>query len=332
MAVDMAWWVRLSDTIRDAGRGGTALGEPIRMIRDGLGFDCATLVGPPRAVGGDSHPVVVNLDYPGEVVQYIATTYAARCPAHRYAVQNRVARRFIDLPFDFRESRTYLEALKPCGFHEGLTVPLPLSSRHLPGCTRPGFLALSSIHRRPLDDSARLAITMLAAELSILTNPRPEQCRPPAELVIWVGQGRVESRVGDRADAPFADKLVARIEALHPRDGTGLRFRHRDTTGRWWHIASDSAREGVLVRLTQAEPDVHLTAREMDVVGLASRGWTNDDIALSLGVSVRTARSHIESALVKLGVPNRTALAREALLRGLDSLDAIRCAAETAPA
>ncbi|WP_254900327.1 helix-turn-helix transcriptional regulator [Rhodococcus sp. 1168] len=302
------------------------------MIRDGLGFDCATLVGPPRAVVGDSHPVVVNLDYPGEAVQYIATTYATQCPAHRYAIENRVARRFIDLPYDFRDSRTYLEALKPCGFHEGLTVPLPLPLGSVHGIVRPGFLALSSIHRRPLDNAARLALTMLAAELSILTDPHPEQCRPPAELVIWAGQGRVESRVGDRAAAPFADKLVARIEALHSRDGTGLRFRHRDATGRWWHVTTDSAREGVLVRLMQVEPDVHLTARELDVVGLASRGWTNDDIALSLGVSVRTARSHIESVLLKLGVPNRTALAREAMLRDLDSLDAIRCVAETAPA
>lgn len=66
------------------------------------------------------------------------------------------------------------------------------------------------------------------------------------------------------------------------------------------------------------------------MVGLLSRGWTNDEIAASLGISVRTIRSHIESALMKLNVPNRTALAREAVLNGIDSLDAIRCVVEVA--
>lgn len=67
------------------------------------------------------------------------------------------------------------------------------------------------------------------------------------------------------------------------------------------------------------------------MVGLLSRGWTNDEIAAALGISVRTTRTHVESALMKVGVPNRTALAREALLRDLDSLDAIRCVAQARP-
>ncbi len=115
------------------------LDEPIRMIRDGLGFDCAALVGPPRVTLENSHPpVLVNLDYPSETLRFIATTYATQCPAHRYAVERRAALRFIDLPYDFRQSRTYREALKPCGFNEGLTLPPSTPPR---GGTVPGFLA-----------------------------------------------------------------------------------------------------------------------------------------------------------------------------------------------
>lgn len=327
MTVDMTWWIRLSDSVRAAGHGDAPLDEPIRMIRDGLGFDCAALVGPPRVTLENSYPVLVNLDYPSETLRFIATTYATQCPAHRYAVERRAALRFIDLPYDFRQSRTYREALKPCGFNEGLTLPLNTPR----GATVPGFLALSSTHGQPLHEESQLALTMHAAEIAKLTDPRPELPASPAELVIWSGHGRVEPRIGDLATAPLTAKDFTRIETFHQRDATGLRFRHRDATGHWWRVTTATTPDGVLIRLQRVDPDDHLTARELDVVGLLSRGWTNDGIALALGISVRTARSHIESALTKLGVPNRTALAREALLRDLDSLNAIRCTTEDAP-
>ncbi|AWH92945.1 hypothetical protein A6035_13050 [Dietzia lutea] len=341
--MDMTWWIRLTDSVRAAGRGDVPVDEPIRMIRDGLGFDCATLVGPrhgglreQRSQGGPlatGHPVLVNIDYPGEALNFIATTYAMQCPAHRYAVEHRVARRFIDLPYDFRALRTYKEALEPCGFHEGLTVPL--GALHLgasqqgtagPSAVSPGFLALSSLHGRPLPDDARLALTMLAPDLAKLTDPQPDSIRSPADLVVWASDSRIEPRIGTLTDSPFPAKRLTQIERLHRRANGDLHFRHRDTAGRWWRVDTSSAANGVLIRLERTEPDDRLTVRELDVVGLLSRGWTNDTIAEHLGVSVRTVRTHIESALMKLGVPNRTALAREALRRDLDSLDAIRCA------
>lgn len=352
--MDMTWWIRLTDSVRAAGRGDVPLEEPIRMIRDGLGFDCATLVGPrhgirqelergPAGERGTSittgHPVLVNVDYPTEALRFIATTYATQCPAHRFALEHRVARRFIDLPFDFRGLRTYQEALQPCGFHEGLT--LPLGTTHLganypgsagPGQTSPGFLTLSSLHGRPLPDDARLALTMLATDLARLTDPQPDSPHSPADLVFWAAAGKVEPRIGMLDDSPLSVRKLVQIEKLHHHVGSDLRFRHRDDTGQWWRVSTSHAASGILIRLQVVELDDHLTARELDVVGLLSRGWTNDTIAEHLGVSVRTARTHIESALIKLGVANRTALAREAIRRDLDSLDAIRCAVEVGAA
>lgn len=325
MTPDMTWWVRLADSVRAAGRGEAPLDEPVRMVRDGLGFDCATLVGPQRATTGQAHPVLVNLDYPGDAIRFISTTYAVECPAHRYITEHRVAGRFIDLPYDFRSSRTYREALKPNGFHEGLTLPLGVL-RH--GTPRPGFLALSSTHDRPLRDESLLGLTMLASEIASLTDPRASFPPSPADLVVWVGRGRLDVRVGDLAEGPFTARELTRIGDLHQRAGAALGFRHRDGSRGWWRVTTAPAGDGVLIRVQQAEWDDHLTSRELDVVGLLSRGWTNDEIAAALGISVRTGRTHVESALMKLGVPNRTALAREALLRDLDSLDAIRCVAE----
>lgn len=323
MTTEISWWLRLTDCVRAAGRGDLPLADPVRMIRDGLGFDCATLVGPQRPTG-EGHPVLVNLDYPSRAVEFISTTYATQCLAHRYAIERRAARRFIDLPFDFRASRTYTEALQPCGFHEGLTLPLG-GPDEVGG---PGFLALSSLHGRPLSNESRLALTMLAGDLATLAAPRPDLPYDPADLVIWVSGDTIAPRVGRLADCPLATRDLVRLGELHRRHQTGLKFRHRGSEGSWWSVTTATTRDGVLVRLKSITPVDHLTARELDVVGLLSRGWTNDEIGESLGISVRTARSHIESALMKLNAPNRTALAREAVLNGIDSLIAIRCADE----
>lgn len=325
MTPDMTWWARLADEVRAAGHGEAPIDQPLRTLRDGLGFDCATLIGGKPAADASPHPILVHLDYPSDVAQFLASTYANECPGHRYAVERRVARRFVDLPFDYRESRTYREALQPCGFHEGLTLPLGhFDDRN----SRPGFLALSSTHNRPLADDARLALTMFASELAGLAAPQARGDSEPADIVVQVLGGDLKFRIGALSDCPLAPAALNRVADLCSRQQAPLHFRRRGSDGQWWLIQADSLSNGVLVRCSLTDAPSGLTPRELDVVGLASRGWPNDQIADGLGVSVRTARSHIESALAKLGVSNRTALAREACERGLDSWDAIRCALE----
>ena len=48
-----------------------------------------------------------------------------------------------------------------------------------------------------------------------------------------------------------------------------------------------------------------LTPREVDVLGLVARGYTNPDIAKALFISVKTASVHVSNILRKLDVPNR---------------------------
>ncbi|GAB6902380.1 response regulator transcription factor [Kineosporia succinea] len=61
----------------------------------------------------------------------------------------------------------------------------------------------------------------------------------------------------------------------------------------------------------------HLTAREHEVTVLAAYGFSNDDIAERLGVSVLTAKTHVHRAMTKLGVRDRAQLVVLAYQHGL---------------
>jgi NarL family two-component system response regulator LiaR len=63
----------------------------------------------------------------------------------------------------------------------------------------------------------------------------------------------------------------------------------------------------------QAEGGDLLSAREMEIMGLASRGMSNKDIAEDLCLTVRTVKAHLSNIFAKLGVASRT----EAILKGL---------------
>lgn len=78
---------------------------------------------------------------------------------------------------------------------------------------------------------------------------------------------------------------------------------------------ADDASAAVLVpRLsrTDAAQDVApgLTGREKEIGDLLTRGLTTKEVASTVGISVHTARHHIESVFRKLGVRNRTAAAQ----------------------
>lgn len=64
-----------------------------------------------------------------------------------------------------------------------------------------------------------------------------------------------------------------------------------------------------------------LTEREMEVLRLVAKGYSNEEIGDSLVVSERTARGHVSSILSKLHLANRTQAALYALREGLASLN-----------
>ena len=64
-----------------------------------------------------------------------------------------------------------------------------------------------------------------------------------------------------------------------------------------------------------------LTEREMEVLRLVAKGYSNEEIGDALVVSERTARGHVSSILSKLHLANRTQAALYALREGIANLD-----------
>jgi len=70
-------------------------------------------------------------------------------------------------------------------------------------------------------------------------------------------------------------------------------------------------------------PTEPLTDREVEVLRLIARGFSNENIAQSLFISDATVRTHVSNILSKLNLTNRTQAALYALREGLASLDDI---------
>ena len=61
-----------------------------------------------------------------------------------------------------------------------------------------------------------------------------------------------------------------------------------------------------------------LTPREREVAGLVAQGLSNRQIAARLVISQRTAESHVEHILAKLGLATRTQIASRLATGGPD--------------
>ncbi len=66
-----------------------------------------------------------------------------------------------------------------------------------------------------------------------------------------------------------------------------------------------------------AEPHLRLSSRELEIVRMLARGRRPTDIAVELGLSVKTVSTHRANALTKLGLTNNIELAHYAREHGL---------------
>ena len=67
----------------------------------------------------------------------------------------------------------------------------------------------------------------------------------------------------------------------------------------------------------------YLTEREQNVVYYLAQGFTNEEIAENLHISVHTVKAHLEAIYDKLSVSNRVQAAMKAVVLGLIDLNAM---------
>jgi len=71
-------------------------------------------------------------------------------------------------------------------------------------------------------------------------------------------------------------------------------------------IVARRLRDGDAARAMAPDELATLTDRERDVLAALARGLSNRDIAAELGITERTARTHVSNILAKLGLSSRT--------------------------
>jgi DNA-binding CsgD family transcriptional regulator len=96
------------------------------------------------------------------------------------------------------------------------------------------------------------------------------------------------------------------IELRSPAAGADAPSQRRVAGTKFGHVMADGA--------TTPAVTVDLTRREAEVLTLLTRRRTDKEIAAALGISPRTAMSHVAAIRAKLGVRNRREAAAVARL------------------
>jgi HD-GYP domain-containing protein (c-di-GMP phosphodiesterase class II)/DNA-binding CsgD family transcriptional regulator len=141
----------------------------------------------------------------------------------------------------------------------------------------------SGFHRGISGDAVPLLGRVLAAACAFHELIEPRSGRPARTLREATGVIRAEIGAG-RLDQPAADAVLAAA-------GAGTRRRVSGPSG--------------------------LTPRELEVLGLIARGATTSDVAVRLGISRKTAGTHIERIYAKTGASSRSTATLFALRSGL---------------
>ncbi len=86
-------------------------------------------------------------------------------------------------------------------------------------------------------------------------------------------------------------------------------------------VAGERVVDQALAAAALSEGNNPLTAREREVLRHIARGYLYKEIALRLGISVKTVEAHVSAVLRKLQLSNRHQLSRWAMQRRLVNLD-----------
>jgi DNA-binding NarL/FixJ family response regulator len=144
----------------------------------------------------------------------------------------------------------------------------------------------------------------------IATTSAIKQRYPEVEVVALTSFSEAE-RVHVALEAGAAGYLLKDAEA--DEVAAAVRAAHRGEV----HLDPAVARKLTRSLVAPARTATALTPREREILVLVAQGMSNQDIARTLVISERTARTHVSNVLTKLDLASRTQAALWAIREGL---------------
>jgi predicted ATPase/class 3 adenylate cyclase/DNA-binding CsgD family transcriptional regulator len=171
---------------------------------------------------------------------------------------------------------------------------------------------------RGIEDSRGIAQAVEGLATVAAARDNPEQATR-----LLAGADVLRNAVGALRDGIEQASYDAQIRALRA-ELRGPRFGSLWEEGRG--MSTEALVDAALAIPVRGEPArasevMPLTSREQEVARLVVRGLSNREIAGALGVAERTAVSHIEHIMNKLGVNSRAQIAVWAVRRGLEPVE-----------
>jgi len=152
---------------------------------------------------------------------------------------------------------------------------------------------------------------MMMPVMDGITATRQIKSRWPAIEVVAMTSFAEETMVRDALEAGAAGYL------LKDADADQVAQAIRAAVAGQMHLDPGVARLLADSLRSPRRPAENLTPREREVLTLVAQGASNRQIAQTLGVSERTARTHVSAILAKLGLVSRTQAALWAVREGL---------------
>jgi DNA-binding CsgD family transcriptional regulator len=225
------------------------------------------------------------------------------------------------------EREIWAELLLPSGFKECITVGLFDSfGRHI------GMLILNTDDENHPTPAESRVISDLAPLIGRAIDAT-QTVAGAAAMVSTATAGVVLDRAGNLLPlpglpghpllAPASAALTMAISRLDPQTRYA-RFLYPNVGAKGYvqitifTVEPQPFAELTAVALLSPAPDLHgLTHRELQVLGLLVDGWSNQRIAATLWIRVRTVNAHVEHILTKLAAATRTAAAVCAVREGI---------------
>jgi non-specific serine/threonine protein kinase len=154
------------------------------------------------------------------------------------------------------------------------------------------------------------------------------------DALAWLAAARGDwvraARLSGAADATWRSIPARTPEPLRPFIDECTRQGREALGAAGWHAEYERGRsldrsDALLLALREAPPasrrphdDHPLTRRQQEVAHLVARGLTDREVATRLFISIRTAESHVEQILARLGFRSRAQIAAWVAARGSD--------------